>query len=190
MPTYLSPQGGARIDIGGREIKEIRKLFGEFPVIDASSDMLVYVNLEDQELGVPGDPSNCMFSRACKRAFGSQGVLFYPTVAYVDMLDPSDNSQRVVMRFLLPKKTRQRLERFEWDRNHTIEATFLLKAVPKTKRTVERRKFERKRQTDLKSGKRQIDPKRSAAAKRAHKDKAYDRLLGIRSGSGQIHTRS
>lgn len=181
--------GGSPIDIGGRQITEIRKLYGELPVYDAESDMIVYVNLDDQEHGVPGDPNKCMFSRACKRAFGSQGVLFYPTVAYVDMLHPGDNSQRAVFRFYLPKTTRQRLERFEWDRNHAIEATFLLKAVPPSHRLTNRRKRDKKRNADLKAGKRKINQKLSVAQKKGHKAKAYDRLLGIRSGSGQVHTR-
>src|SRR5215471_718076 len=152
--TLSATGGGNPIDIGGRQIAEIRKLYGDLPVFDADSDMIVYVNLDDQEYGVPGDPNNCMFSRACKRAFGSQGVLFYPTVAYVDMLHPSDNSQRAVFRFYLPKPTRRRLERFEWDRNHAIEATFLLKAVPPSQRLTTRRKRDNKRNADLKAGKR------------------------------------
>jgi hypothetical protein len=174
-------------DVGGREIKEVRKILGEYPVIDSTADMVVYVNLQDQEFGVPGDPHNCMFSRACKRAFGSHGVLFYPTVAYVDMLNPKDQNERVVFRFQLPKETRERLERFEWDRSHAVEASFLLKAVSKSNRLTARRASQRKRDGELKDGKRAVDPRRSAAAKEgARRRREEQRLLGIRSGTSQV----
>ena len=188
MGVPRNTQEGNTQDIGGREIAEIRKILGEYPVLDAPSDMLVYVNLDDQEHGVPGDPNKCMFSRACKRAFGSHGVLFYPTVAYVDMLHPDDNSQRVVFRFYLPTATRRRLERFEWDRNVAIEATFLLKAVPKSRRLSRRRKRERERAAALREGRRIVDPKRREAQKRAAETRRAGELLGIRSGSGKVHT--
>src|SRR5215475_3722929 len=179
----FSIQGGANFhDAGGRRVVEDRKILGQYPVIDAPTDMIVYVNLQDQELGVPGDPHNCMFSRACKRAFGSHGVLFYPTVAYVDMLDPNDNDRRVVYRFKLPKETRQRLMRFEWDRNHAVEATFKLKAVPKSERIKERRKEQKRRSDELRTGTRTVDPERSRKAKAAAKKRqTANQLLGIRS---------
>jgi len=179
----------ATTDIGGRRIAEVRRLLGDYRVIDAKTDMIVYVNLQDQELGVPGDPNNCMFSRACKRAFGSHGVLFYPTVAYVDMLNPDDQDERVVYRFRLPKATRERLERFEWDRSHTVEASFRLLAIPKALRIETRRKNQKQREADIRSGKRTIDPVQSARTRAgAQKRKALQSLLGIRSGQGQIHT--
>jgi hypothetical protein len=169
----------------------VRKILGDYPVRDATADMIVYVNLNDQEHGVPGDPHNCMFSLACKRAFGSQGVLFYPTVAYVDMLDPNDQGQRIVLRFRLPKATRERLEHFEWDRNHAVEATFLLTAVPKHDRLDQRRKGNKQRYNEIKSGKRTVDPKRSARARQSHRTVVTTkRLLGIRSGEGLQHVGS
>lgn len=182
--------GEHNTDIYGRQAHEVRSIFGDLPIVEAKTDFVVYVNASDITEGVQGDANQCMFSLACKRAFGSQGVLFYPTVAYVDMLDPNDNSRRIVMRFVLPQKTRERLERFDAEQNKggSKDATFLLKAVPKSATLKQNAKNQRKRQRALRAGKHSISVTRSEGAKKAHATRKQSQLLGIRDGLGKIVT--
>jgi hypothetical protein len=187
-PLHTGPRGD--VDFFDRHTKEIRRLYGTLPIEDARADFLVHVVAADQEEGEPGNPNTCMFSRACKRAFGSHAVLFYPTVAYVDMLDPHDNSRRVVFRFKLPTKTRKRLEEFDLGRGAVAEATFLLKAVSPSQRLAATRRKQRQRVREIAAGKREVSPERSAIAKRGHETRRRANIFGIRSGTGQIPTSS
>ena len=120
-------------DVFHRQADEVRSIFGDLEIVEAKTDFVVYVTADEQEHSERGNPNKCMFSNACKRAFGSKGVLFYPTIAYVDMIDPTDPTQRIVMRFMLPRETRRRLEDFDMGIGETKEATFVLKAVSKTR---------------------------------------------------------
>jgi hypothetical protein len=176
-------------DIYGRQATEVRKLMGDLPIVEAKEDFIVYVTTSDQEKGVPGDPNNCMFSLACKRAFGSRGVLFFPTVAYVDMIDPDDQNRRIIMRFRLPTETRTRLEQFDKEtqgaRAGFHEATFRLRKVTKSYRLGARKTRQR---NDRRRKNHTPDPVLSARAKKSAETRRNRRLMGVRSGVGLIHT--
>lgn len=184
--------GAANPDVFRRQTEEVRSIFGELEVVEATSDFVVYVTAQEQEESERGNPNTCMFSAACKRAFGSKGVLFYPTVAYVDMIDPEDPSRRIVMRFMLPQKTRDRLEAFDRGEGDTQEATFVLKAVPKTRTLAHQLKIARRsrRRRLLQVTPAEVAERRKASAKKGHETRRSKALMGVRSGSGQIHTRS
>ena len=77
-------------DFFGRQAEEVRSIFGDLEIVEARVDHVVYVTALEHEHGKRGDPNKCMFSEACKRALGSKAVLFYPTVAYIDIIDPKD----------------------------------------------------------------------------------------------------
>jgi hypothetical protein len=186
-------------DVFGRQADEVRQIFGDLEIVEAKTDFVVYVTAEEQERSVRGNPNKCMFSNACKRAFGSKGVLFYPTVAYVDMIDPADASQRLVMRFKLPSETREKLEAFDrGDMDGAREATFVLKAVPKSqqlaymakkKRDQSRRKLIQQTFEDAEQEAEEQEKRKASAAKgrQTRRDKT---LMGVRSGSGKVHTRN
>ena len=72
------------------------QFFGDLPVVEAKANLQVQPIAEDIENAVPGDPQNCAFAKACKRMYGSKGVLFFSTVAYIDLLD--GKGRRVAMR--------------------------------------------------------------------------------------------
>lgn len=184
--------GAANLDAFKRQTQEVREIFGDLEIIEAKTDFIVYVTAEEQETSVRGDPNNCMFATACKRAFGSKGVLFYPTVAYVDMLDPNDSSRRIVMRFRLPTTTRKKLEDFDAVPPGGLkgrEATFILKAVPKTHTLAAQAKHSKRRRRLLQMGKAEVSPTRSEGSKKGHQTRRAKALMGVRSGAGQIHTR-
>jgi hypothetical protein len=178
-------------DMFQRQAQEVRSIFGDLKIVEAIADFVVYVTADEQEHSVPGDPNKCMFANACKRAFGSKGVLFYPSV---DLLDPRDPSQRIVMRFHLPTETRQRLEAFDRGEGGLREATFILKAVPKSRRLAEsakaRRKYDRARRLRVENGLPEVSAEKQAAARKAHVTRRTSRLMGVRTGTGQVHTRN
>ena len=180
-----------RPDVFGRQADDVRSIFGDLEIVEAKTDFVVYVTADEQENSERGNPNKCMFSNACKRAFGSKGVLFYPTVAYVDMIDPADFSQRIVMRFTLPRATRNRLENFDLGVGDAKEAAFVLKAVPKT-RTLSYMAKDARRRTRRKliqETSPEVAERRKAAAAKGRATKEFTSLIGVRSGTGQIHTR-
>jgi hypothetical protein len=181
-----------RTDVFYRQSAEVASIFGDLEIVEAKADFVVYVTADEQQQGISGDPNNCMFALGCKRAFGSKGVLFYPTIAYVDMLDPSDPSRRIVMRFMLPAETRRRLEAFDRGEGGFKEATFILKAVPKYKTLAQQAKQKLKQKRALLRGSHSaeyIESRKAAAAKALH-TRRNSRLMGVRSGTGQVHTRT
>jgi hypothetical protein len=171
-------------DVFGRQTEEVRSLFGDLEIVEARTDFVVYVTSEEHQRGVRGDPNNCMFSQACKRALGSKGVLFFPTVAYVDLIDPRNSDRRIVMRFGLPPYTRRALEDFDADVGSFKEASFLLKAIPPSERLAAKSKRSRARRLNPT----EVTEARSAAAKKGHQTRNNKALLGVRSGTGQVHT--
>lgn len=178
-------------DVFYRQADEVRAIFGDLEIVEAKTDFVVYVTAQEQRDSKRGDPNNCMFSQACKRAFGSKGVLFYPTVAYVDMIDPNDPSRRIVMRFLLPRETRARLEAFDRGEGGAREATFILKSVPKTATLEHMAKKARKlrRRKLIQPTPPEVAERRKKAGLKGAQTKRSKALMGIRSGEGQIHTR-
>jgi hypothetical protein len=176
-------------DVFGRQADEVRSIFGALEIVEAKTDFVVYVTAEEHETGVRGDPNRCMFSNACKRAFGSKGVLFYPTIAYVDMVDPRDSSRRIVMRFQLPPETRKQLEDFDAGIGDFQEASFILKAVRPSERLAAKAKRSRQRKRAQQLSPAERTAAKSEAATKGHQTRRTKALMGIRSGSGQIHTR-
>jgi hypothetical protein len=120
----------------------IKRLWGGLPVIDGEHDLRVFINQSDLDNAVRKDPGACVFAAACKRIFGSSKVLFFKSVAYVDL--PDGNGARRVERFEMPDKMRELIEAFDRGEMTIPEAGFLLK-VPKASFTLEyRRNISRK----------------------------------------------
>lgn len=90
---------------------EMKRLWGDFPVVDASSELRVFPNAKDIHDGRPKDPTNCAFSQACKRLYGSSKVMFLRNVAYVDL--PQADGSRRVERFMLTQPMRRLIEEFD-----------------------------------------------------------------------------
>lgn len=168
-------------DFKGREAHDIRQTFGDLPLVEAKAEMIVYVSRAEIDHSVRADPHNCMFSNACKRAFGSRAVLFYPTIAYVDMLD--ENGQRIVMRFRIGAKARAAIEAFDNAEGPQVEGTFKLSPVGKGQTLAESNKRARQRQRNIQNGQHTVSPTRSDGAKRAAETRRDKALLGLRVGT-------
>jgi hypothetical protein len=173
-------------DIFGRQTAEVRRIIGTYPIVEATADILIYVNAGDAAGAIPGDPNNCVFAKACKRSYGSRGVLFFPTVAYIDM--PNEEGERVIFRARVKEKTRQAIEALDvlGDR---YEGTFRLYAMPPSETISARRKAAHRRRRRKRQGTYVVNPKIQAAARAQRKRRKFMKHLGLRDGSGLTQTR-
>lgn len=166
-------------DFKGREANDLRETFGDLPLIEARDSMIVYVSKQDIATAVRGDPRNCVFARSCQRAFGSRAVLFYPTVAYVDMLD--EEGERVVMRFRVNGKTREQVERFDREED-VLEATFKLQPISKTQTLTYKSKKRKARDKALADGTHEVNPLRVEGTRKGWQTRRNKALMGLRLG--------
>src|SRR5262245_4299980 len=91
--------------------KEIKRLWCNIEVVDADVNTSVFVRPEDVTNAIEKDPGACVFANACKRTFDSEKVLFFRSIAYVEM--PNEDGRRLVRRFLLTAGTRALIEAFD-----------------------------------------------------------------------------
>jgi hypothetical protein len=172
-------------DLFGRQSKAVRDVLGDYPIVEATADILIYVSAADAEEAIPGDPNNCIFAKACKRSYGSRGVLFFPTIAYIDM--PNEHGERVVFRAGVKEATRRAIEALDLA-GERREGTFRLYAIPKSNTLAVMKKNQRRRTQELKKSKRSINPVRSAAAKKSNAQRKAATYIGLRDGAGAIRT--
>jgi len=82
------------------KLKEaLNREWEDLPVVDAEEPLRVTIVESDIVTGKRKSPGCCAFANACRRSFGSSKVLFYRSVAYVEMAD--ENGDRRVERFTL-----------------------------------------------------------------------------------------
>jgi hypothetical protein len=105
--------------------EHIERLWGGLPVVDGDHDLRVFITQDDLDNAVRKDPGACVFAAACKRIFGSSKVLFFKSVAYVDL--PDENGNHRVERFEMPRSMRALVEAFDRGEMTIPEAGFLLK---------------------------------------------------------------
>ena len=89
----------------------LRRWFGNLEVIEAKAELRVQPNEEDIKNAIPNDPKNCVFSRACQRMWSSTAVVFFGTIAYVDLLDK--NGVRHVERFTISSEGKRFIRAFD-----------------------------------------------------------------------------
>lgn len=109
----------------------VRRLWGNLPVKDATEILRVMPTERDVTKATRHDPSACAMAQACRRMFHSRSVLFFRTVAYVDV--PQANGTRAVERYFLNANAREQILRF--DRTGKFDpAGYTLHAPHKSKR--------------------------------------------------------
>ena len=87
------------------------RFFGDLPVIEAKGKLIVLANDNDGQRAVRADPANCVFAKACHRLYGSTAVVFFRSVAYIDL--PDAHNVRHIHRFMLPHETRDKIAEFD-----------------------------------------------------------------------------
>ena len=113
---------------------EIKRHWGDVEVIDAEKDLRVFIQPEDVKSATAKDPGCCVFAQACKRQFAASKVLFWRSVAYVEL--PGPDGKRRVERFTLPPEMRDLIENFDRGNKVSEVAGFELKR-PRPTETLE-----------------------------------------------------
>lgn len=130
-----------------RSIDEIRRVWGDVEVVDAKKDLRVFVQPEDVTKATKRHPGCCVFAQACKRQFSATKVLFWRSVAYVEL--PGPGGRRRVERFILSSDMRDLIENFDKGNDVATLAGFELKA-PGPSRTFEGGAARHRRRRELK----------------------------------------
>ena len=150
----------------------LKKYFGDLKVIEAKHGLRIQPNESDIKNAVRGDARNCVFSKACQRMWSSIAVVFFGTVAYVDLLD---------------KKGVRNVERF----NISSEGQRFINAVDtaKTKAQVKKLILELKSFWLLAPTKSQTAKYCTERAKKSHAKRRKAILLGQTIVKGRSHTK-
>lgn len=177
---------GDNKDIYGRQIVEVRQFFGDYPIIEATADTFIYVSADDAAMAIPGDARRCSFANACKRSYGSRGVLFYKTVAYIDMKYPV-TGEHVVFRFAIKEETRKAIEALDLDGDRR-EGTFRLYAISKSNMLKEIKRRRDRQSREREERKRRGEPRlvshaKSAAMKQTMEKRRAAAGYGLRDGA-------
>jgi hypothetical protein len=94
-----------------KSYEEVKRHWGDVEVIDSQKDLRVFVQPEDVASAKAKDPGCCVFAQACKRQFAATKVLFWKSVAYVEL--PGPDGARRVERFSLSPSMRSLIESFD-----------------------------------------------------------------------------
>ncbi len=164
---------------------EIRRIWGDLPVADATFNMPIFVLEEDVRGASKKDPQHCVFARACRRAFHSEHVLFWRTVAYLDL--PGTDGKRTVFRFNLSDEARKTIADFDMNKPVLPEQGVMLCAplpsVTLGKKDEYRRRYAEKTRRAIING--EYKPEKSP-------QKAPRKLLelaDVRLGTGRVQFR-
>jgi hypothetical protein len=177
-----------------KSLEEIKRHWGDLEVIDAQKDLRVFIQPEDVRSATVKDPGCCVFAQACKRQFSASKVLFWRSVAYVEL--PGPHGKRRVERFILSPEMRELVENF--DKGHAVAevAGFELKK-PSSSHTLagkirKNRAWKAKRRKALLNGTALESRRLTAGAKKGSQgDGKYSKPaivvdLEVRDGKGRV----
>lgn len=169
--------------------QSLQRWFGDLPVVEATHELRVQPTDADIKSAKKNDPANCAFSRTCQRMWGATTVLFFGTVAYVDLL--SDKGVRRVERFQLPMAAREYIAAF--DAGKKVNPAGFVITPPKPSQTLagkaagDRAMLERKRAALLKGRVYVPSRQHSKAGKVSVAHARTIRLSVFRNGKGMVH---
>lgn len=169
-----------------KSFTEIRRVWGEIEVVDSDKDLRVFIRPEDVSSATPKDPGCCVFAQACKRQFAATKVLFWRSVAYVELPGP-DGTPRVE-RFALSPQMRNLIENFDKGNPIPNVAGFELKK-PRQSQTFEskskqQREYQQRRKAALLKG--SYTKKNNQGEGADHHAPAVLVDLRVRKGSGRV----
>jgi hypothetical protein len=176
------PVGRHTKQLSENEVYGLHRFFGDLEVVDAKKELRIQPSLEDIETAIPEDPHNCVFSRACQRMWGSTAVLFFGTIAYVDLL--TNTGKRRIERFKISSEGQRFIQAVDSKKKKVAPAGFLL--LPPSRSL----SLEGKRQVYSEYLKRKKEALLVGKSKPKHgirpKPKTV-RLAAFRNGSGMVH---
>ncbi len=145
------------------------------PVIDATADLMVFVNHRDVQCATPKDPCQCAIAKAVKRAAGGAAEAeVWRSFAYVKAMN--EDGEVVWLRYRLSPRTRSRVEHFDKTGEAPVGA-YMFKA-PTLTQTLEYRARQKAKAT-LKPGTRRV---------RTGGQITVDQT--VRNGAGLVHHRA
>lgn len=97
------------------------------PVIDGKFSFLIQPTKEDIKNGVPGDHTECMYARACRRLYNCELVWITRTLAYLELNNKKGEPE--LRRFILKDPARSQVKGFDKGEVDTPEAVIF--AEPK-----------------------------------------------------------
>lgn len=169
----------------GKQGAALQRFFGGMEVVEATEPLRVFASADDIKKATKGDPRHCVLARACNRLFGSSAVLIFKTVAYVDL--PDEKGVRKVNRFSVGVKAGRQI--VNYDKTGKFPAGGFTFSVPADGSTLDSyRNYQIERKRLIRTGKRRVDPQKSALMKGIVKGVKKSALLtGVRDGSGMVH---
>lgn len=167
---------------------EIKRHWGDIEVVDASKDLRVFIQPEDVSSATAKDPGCCVFAQACKRQFAASKVLFWRSVAYVEL--PGPDGKRRVERFSLSPDMRELIENFDKGNPVATVAGFELKK-PRPSETFAGKSRRNKAQSERRK-KALLKGTRTASKRGIQGEDKYSKPaividLQVRNGKGQVH---
>ena len=172
---------------GSAESAVLKRWFGELEVVEAKKELRVQPNEEDIISAVKNDPRQCVFSRACQRMWSSTAVVFFRTVAYVDLLDSA--GKRRLERFSI-SSAGQRMIR-DFDAGKKIDPKGFVLLPPSASATTDRvlqygkESKERKRQALMLGKSTSLSDNSKYHSKK--RKPSLGRLSMMRNGGGMVH---
>lgn len=167
---------------------EIKRHWGDIEVVDAAKDLRVFIQPEDVSSATAKDPGCCVFAQACKRQFAATKVLFWRSVAYVEL--PGPDGKRRVERFSLSPQMRDLIENFDKGNPVATVAGFELKK-PIPSETFEGKSRRNKAQSERRK-RALLKGTRTASKRGIQGEGKYSKPaividLKVRNGKGQVH---
>jgi len=108
--------------------KELRKVFGDLPVVDATRSIQLWPTDKDFAVATPCDPYNCGFKRAATRMCGARAAVVFQSAAYFDHLGP--DGVRRIYRYVPKTAARTGITVFDDDGVEGVIKKFGLKPTP------------------------------------------------------------
>jgi len=171
----------------------LRRAYGtDLEIVDSDFNLPVMVEKRDTIGAIPLDAKNCAFSKTCQRMYHATMVLFFSTVAYIDL--PDENGVVKIYRFMLATKANNAVS--VYDKTHDFQpGIYLLKAPPRHKQLeTQRRTSMRRRKNPAERRKKMLYQRKRAARIKAKayvvKTRTRAGVPGmVRNGSGLVFTK-
>jgi hypothetical protein len=159
--------------------KVLHREYSGMRVIEATFDLLVKPTAQDLKKAVKKDPLNCALSKCCRRLYGTDKVVFYKTVAYVEL--PDENGIHQIYRFTLSVGTVKIVSHFDKTGEFPLGATLVLKAPRRTSRLSYAKEMNKR----LKEQKIQGLSYGREPGRKVMKPYVFD--ASVRNGTGMVH---
>lgn len=106
------------------DLQKVKEWFGGLPVVEAKHELRIQPSAADLARSIRNDAQRCVFSQCARRMWGASKVVFFGSMAYVDLLDERGN--RRVERFRIGYAGRRLIKDFDMGKKVKLSG-FLLK---------------------------------------------------------------